>query len=406
MQYTFNVQKIYQYLLIILAFLMPLSVSLANLIIVLIVFLWLFSGGYKEKFNHIFKSKVLIASIIFYVVHIIGMLWTEDLSWGLHILHKMWYFILLLPVLYSIVRKEYIKYYLNSFFLAILLTEVISYLVWFEIIGDFMKATSQNPTPFMSHISYNPFLAFAIYLSVHEILFNDKIKGLMLFFYSLFSLAMMFNMFITGGRAGQAMFFLVIAILVFQFFKGQIIKASLVSILIITGVFFTAYQFSPIFKDRINLALEEVINYDIDSVSSNQSVKSSLGARILFASNSLDVIRENFILGVGTGDFPSEYKSMSIKNSPNGPYATNPHNMYLLILVQLGLVGLFSMIAIVYYQIKFALNRSDIFFRNVGVALPFLFLLIMMSDSYLLGHFTGLLFVFFSAFLYKDFEAN
>ena len=49
---------------------------------------------------------------------------------------------------------------------------------------------------------------------------------------------------------------------------------------------------------------------------------------------------------------------------------------------------------------------SNRFFRDAGFALPLLFLVIMWSDSYLLGHFTGLLFIFFSSFLYKYFEES
>ena len=59
-----------------------------------------------------------------------------------------------------------------------------------------------------------------------------------------------------------------------------------------------------------------------------------------------------------------------------------------------------------YYQIKISFTGSNKFVRDVGFSLPFLFLVIMLADSYLLGHFTSLLFVFFSSFLYKDFEKS
>ena len=157
----FDLEKTYQYLLIALAFLMPLTVSGANTIIVIICFLWLFSGDYKAKWNHIMSSKLMIASIVFYCLHVIGMLWTEDLQWGLHILHKMWYFLLFFPILFNIVQRKYINYYLSAFMLAIALTEIVSYLVWFQIIPEFKNASVINPTPFMSHISYNPILAIA-----------------------------------------------------------------------------------------------------------------------------------------------------------------------------------------------------------------------------------------------------
>jgi O-antigen ligase len=130
----FDLDKTYQYLLIALAFFMPLTVVGANLIILIIVLLWLCSGNYKSKYNDIISSKLMIASIVFYILHIIGMFWTEDLKWGFNILHKMWYFLLLLPVLYNIVNKEYTKYYIYAFLVAIALTEILSYLIWFEII--------------------------------------------------------------------------------------------------------------------------------------------------------------------------------------------------------------------------------------------------------------------------------
>ena len=132
---------------------MPLTVFGANLIIVLICFIWFFTGNYISKFNQIISNKFLLASIVFFITHLIGLLWTENLVWGFHIVHKMWYFLLLIPILYTIVRKELIKYYIYAFLSAIALTEIASYLVWFELVEPFKNATVQNPTPFMSHIS-------------------------------------------------------------------------------------------------------------------------------------------------------------------------------------------------------------------------------------------------------------
>jgi O-antigen ligase len=86
------------------------------------------------------------------------------------------------------------------------------------------------------------------------------------------------------------------------------------------------------------------------------------------------------------------------------PESENPHNMYILVLMQLGLVGLFSLLSIFYYQIQYSYNSPSKFIRDVGITLPILFLVLMLSDSYLLGHFTTLMYIFFSAFLYKDFE--
>jgi O-antigen ligase len=395
-----DMDKTYQFLLVILAFLMPLTVAGANIIITVICFLWLFSGNYKSKFYQISNNKLMLASIAFFSLHVVGLAWTEDLSWGLHIVHKMWYFIGLFPILYTIVRKDYISNYISAFLLAIAITEVFSYLVWFELIEPFKNASVSNPTPFMSHISYNPILAFAIYLVLHEIFFNKKITNLVFSLYSFFAITMTVNMFITGGRAGQVAFFIMLSILIFQILDKQRIKSLIIILIVIPGVFFSAYQLSDLFQKRVDLVLPEINNY------SNIAKSSSVGLRINFALNSLEVINKHPILGVGTGDFPAEYRKVNQINTPTLPHATNPHNMYILILMQLGLVGLFSMLSIFYYQIKLSYNSSNKFIRDVGIALPLMFLVMMLSDSYLLGHYTTLMYIFFSSFLYKDFEKN
>ena len=184
MQRVTTLEKIYQYLLILLAFLLPLTVFGGNLIIVIIVMIWAFSGGYKSKIEKILSSKLLLASIVFFIIHLIGLLWTEDMQWGFHIAKKMWYFLLLLPILWTIVNSQYIKYYLSAFLLAISFTELCSYLVWFEIIEPFKNATVGNPTPFMSHISYNPILAFSIYLVAHELIHTKQFSKLKYIAYS------------------------------------------------------------------------------------------------------------------------------------------------------------------------------------------------------------------------------
>ncbi|MDC3262000.1 O-antigen ligase family protein [Candidatus Pseudothioglobus singularis] len=339
----------------------------------------------------------MIASILFFFIHVVGLIWTEDLLWGLHIVHKMWYFIGLLPILYTIVRKDYIGHYISAFLLAISITEVFSYLVWFEIIEPFKNASVENPTPFMSHVSYNPILAFAIYLVLHEIFFNKKITNFVFSLYSFFAISMTFNMFITGGRAGQVAFFAMLVVLIIQILDKQRVRSLITIFIVIPSIFFTAYQTSDLFQQRVNLAYNQALEYHPES-------NNSIGYRITFALNSWKVIKENPIIGIGTGDFPIEYKKINEINKTAIPNTKNPHNMYILIVMELGIIGLISMLSIFYYQIKLSFNSSNRFIRDVGITLPFLFLVIMWSDSYLLGHYTTLMFVFFSSFLYKDFE--
>ena len=273
-----NLEKIYHYLLVILGFLLPLTVAGGNLIIGIIVLIWLFSGNYQSKISEIINNKLAIASILFFSIHVVGLIWTEDMLWGLHIVKKMWYFLLLLPILLTIVKKENIRYYISAFLLAMMLSELLSYLVWFEVIPAFKNATLINPTPFMSHISYNPLLAFTFYLVSHEVVFNKKLKDMQRYMYGFFALTITVNMFITGGRAGQVMFFASLIVLSFQFFRKSQVKASFMAIFLITVVAFSGYNYSPLFKNRI-----QQISYDLAKFTTNPDT--SIGHRINFTKN-------------------------------------------------------------------------------------------------------------------------
>jgi len=397
-----NLDQIYQYLLIALAFVFPLTVAGGNLVISIIVLIWLLSGNYKAKFNQIINNKLAVLSILFFSLHVLGLIWTDDIKWGLTIVKKMSDFLFLLPILLTITKKEYIKYYISAFILAMTLTEILSYLVWFEIINPLHKATVGNPTPTMSHISYNPYLTFGIYLITHELLCNKSLSTISKYFYAFFALTMSINMFITGGRAGQVMFFAMITILIFQYYNPKRIKAAVLTMIIVPSIFMSAYNLSPQFNNRVNAAIDNISSYGDNKGSRDTSV----GQRITYTLNSLKIIQNNPLFGVGTGDFPNEYKEMHIDNTPDVGLTVNPHNMYVLTTVQLGLLGLASMLLIFYHQLKFALSSKIRIVKDLGVVLPMLFLVIMWSDSYLLGHYTTILFVFFSSFLYKDFEEN
>lgn len=396
---SFDLDKVYQFSLIAIAFLMPLTVFGANFFIVLVSIFWLCSGNYREKLALIGDSRLMLASILFFLLHLVGLVWTDDMKWGFHILHKMWYFLLLFPIFYTIVRQDFIKYYVGAFLIAITISEIVSYLIWFELIPPFKYATISNPTPFMSHISYNPILAFSIYLLCYQVFLNGILSKLNYLAYLFFAITMSVNMFITGGRAGQVMFFVLIAILSFQIFSKKKFLALIIASILIPFIFYLAYSFSELFHYRVNEAISNVVNY-------SEKKNTSIGQRITYAINSWEIIINNVFFGVGTGDYPLEYNKVNDINSPQVLYSTNPHNMYILVFVQLGLLGIFSMLSIFFYQIKFALLSKDNFSRNVGLALPLFFIVIMFSDSYLLGHYTTLMFVFFSSFLHNNFARN
>jgi len=423
MRFSVNLNQIYQFLFIALAFLFPLTVSGGTVLAVTLIVIWVFSGNYRSKFEQIVSNKLSLACIAFFTLHLVGLLWTEDLDWGLYMVKKMSWLCLGLPILMTITQEDNRQKYLSAFLLAMTFSEICSYLIWFEVIPPFKHASVGNPTPFIDHISYNPLLAFAVYLLLHELLINKGLNTLRRYAYVIFASTMSVNMFITGGRAGHVMYFSMLVIVIFQYFEARRVAAFFTALIVIPVVFFSAYQLSPLFKIRTDNAIYTVVDYwEKETAQSAETKKglsiennpvqkaearfqilgTDLGARMTFVVNSYEIVKDNWLYGVGTGDFPSTYKAINKVNTPSQRDTVNPHNMYALEAVQFGVLGLVGLLAIFYYQFKIALASQDRFVRDVGVALPALFMIIMLAESYLLGHNSTYLFVICSAFLYKN----
>jgi len=396
-----KIDNINSYLLMLTAFFLPLTVFGGNFFAVLIFLLWLVKADFKSDFKRLKSNKLVIAVLLYLLLHVIALLWTADMEFGLYTLRKQLKF-LFIPIFMLFVKREHVKYYILAFLASMSLSEIWSYGIFFELLPLYGGATLIDPIPLMSHANYTPFLTIAIYFLLYYVLFDHSIDKIKKITYGFFIITMSINIFITGGRAGQVMYFAMLVVLIFQYFPKNVFKAATVSLFVLLISFSTFYSNSKIFSDRVNAAVTELSDY-------KNHTHSSTGMRISSAINSWSIIKEHPIIGVGTGDYKNEFINASIKNNmklESTLMIYNPHNMYVLILVQFGLLGLVSMLYMFYAQIKIATNSNEEFVRKIGVALPLLYLLIMLSDSYLMVHMTGLLFMFISSFVYKDYETD
>lgn len=379
-------------LLVLFAFALPLSSSGGSVLAILLILSWLTSGRMKENLNEIVHNPVAIAVLLYIALHIIGLLWTDDLGWGLHILKKQWK-LLLFPLFLSLVKKDHIKYYMASFIAAIFIKACKSYLVWLNIIT--LPPASIFTTLGTTHVMYNPMLALACYIILQNLLFGTN-KPVARYLQIALLLFLSCNMFITVGRTGQVAFFVFLAVALFQYFYARS-KTMLVAGLLLLPLLITAtYQFSSTFKDRVDLAINEIDNYESFEIT-------SVGCRLWFYKNTFLLIKENWLIGTGTGDFPGEYAKINKIHSPTMPDTDNPHNQYLLVISQFGIGGFITLVAIFFSQLIQAFKKKD-HLTPLRQAFPIFFLVIMLAESYLQVYGTGFLFSLFSSFLYKDFS--
>ena len=389
-QYRHRAGVINTWLTALLAFFIVLSTSAVSVLAILILLLWLFEGDFVEKLSEIIHNPVALSVLGLLTVLTLGLLWSPDVSAGLDVIKARWK-LAMLPVFLTSVDTSHRRRYLYFFVAGVCVAMVMTYLAWFDIL-HYADVTTTHLTKKNSHVVYNPLLAFGIYLVAHEALWGNRKTGQRVGL-SVLGVIMTLNMFITEGRIGQLVFFILLILLIFQVFHRQRIKAFFVISLVVPALFAASYYLSPVFRHRVKMACQEVHQF-------HENPNTSVGLRLLFWQNSYAIIHQHPVLGIGTGGFSSSYFSQNKKMKSFHISTDNPHNQYLLVTATLGIPGLVALLSIFIVMFRQAWSVNDEWCR-VRFAFPLFFLTIMLTESYLKVFETAFLFSLFSAVLFN-----
>jgi O-antigen ligase len=127
---------------------------------------------------------------------------------------------------------------------------------------------------------------------------------------------------------------------------------------------------------------------------------SSIGLRLIFWKSSLSIFADYPLLGAGTGSFANEF--LSHANGYETLKADNPHNEYLLIACQLGIVGLGIFLWLLYSLFNESKRMSDMY----GSALQGLVVAMAVGclfNSFLRDHGEGHFFAIYAGMLFSTF---
>lgn len=354
------------YLLMLYAFFLPISTKFATNIFIAIAILTFLSGNIKEKFLNVIQNKFVISVLLFYLMHIVWMIGTDNTPTALFKLKEFKY-LLYIIIIYMVLQKEFIYKILNSFMLAILLSEIISYCLLFEIrIPSFIcnyrflhEYAYETNVPFMdTYTVYSVSLSLVLGLIFYRLLTHQIKNYFIWIIYSLFFISASFNIFIVASRVGYILFSTTIMLTLFFVYRKQFLKVIVFSTLLITAGYTLAFHYSPYFKERATSAINDFKD------SFNESYSTSGGRRIGYYAYGWEVFKENPLFGVGTGDHFKEVIKIIDQNetNPENKYAlyigyNSGHNgsfdsEYLDIAIQFGIIGL-----LLYFNILFQLIR-------------------------------------------------
>jgi len=162
--------------------------------------------------------------------------------------------------------------------------------------------------------------------------------------------------------------------------------------LVLMGLAVAAYQASPRLHDRVGLVVSEFHAWQPD-----HGKDTSTGQRLDFYYNTLHIIQQHPVFGVGTGGFPAAFAQQT--QGKDVLQTRNPHNEYLMIAVQAGVIGLALLLYLFYMQWRYAALQDTPFRQDAARGLVLAYLTNSMFNSPLLDHADGLLFAFMAAVL-------
>ncbi len=347
-----NFTKYISFLLVAYAFSFPVSRALTNTLEVLLVLLWLLEGNWEEKYN-LYKRNLLSLSIFLLIgFSALSILWHGDVEVSLRYIAK-YHHLITIFIFYSSFDRTYTKHVFSAFFLAVFASELLSYGIFFELI-HYKNVSPRDPTPFMSHMAYSSVLAFTVSALLVKAYYEKTLKYRL--GYLFFSLTASINLFVNGGKTGQVIFIVLIFIIGLHFIKSKI-KAILIAVSTLTVVFLLAFNYSPNFKNRsiqlYNGLDKMILEHDFDHSGSRRVALSILG---------VDTFLDNPFLGTGLSynmAHAEQYLKSNNFNLKNIKHYADYHSAFITISVQLGIIGLFISLMIIYALFTFKINSKE-----------------------------------------------
>lgn len=348
------------HLIVIFAFFVPLSMTGRRATFFVLFLVFLIRGNYLDYFRQGVKDKLVQAFLIYFLIHIIWLIGTENFDQAKRVIHEAKF--LLYPLLFiTLIDKKFLPRIFSAFFLGMLLSELWSYGIFFEIlppnIHDGHQGTPADPTPVFHHTHYGFMLAITITLVLQRFFYEKDpplVKAVIIFFFVTATI----NIFITAGRTGYVLYILLLLTLFLLVFKKRIFVALGAVLAVCSVTFVLAFNFSDTFHQRFVQTITSV-----ESMYKQQNYNSSLGARAAVLLHSQELVAQNWIVGVGTGDhLDAVRKELLEKHPQHAGFAKmfqHLHNEYFTAILQFGVIGLLAFLYLIYQLVRYPQNNPS-----------------------------------------------
>ncbi|MGR9087792.1 MAG: O-antigen ligase family protein, partial [Gammaproteobacteria bacterium] len=288
--------------------------------------LWLFSGRIRTLPATVRRHPAAAWSLLLLLTLLIGCGYGDTAQEEAVSVLKKYRELFFIPVLIPFFSSA--RYRVRAW-TAVMAASVLSLLIsYFMYFGFFNAASIQDPS-LKSRITHSILMAYFAFFCLHRAVDNPRF----VWGYSLLAAAAIINLFfIVEGRTGQLIFLVLVFLFGFQRFA---LKGRMATMLVMVAGLGLFMMYSNK-AERINEGVSNTQEYLQDR---GEKKVSSMGQRYTFWKYSIQLIAEKPIFGHGTGSFAREYQRIA---EGERFLAQHPHNEFLFIGAQLGVLGLIS----------------------------------------------------------------
>jgi O-antigen ligase len=313
------------------------SPPVMNLAALLLLAVILSSAELRQSLWDTWRLPMVKFVLLFYAVMIVGTTYSiapKDVAVRMAI---GWSKLLLVPIALSLFADTRWKLrFLKAFVGVVAVCSVISFGLWiFEI--DLPVASKERGIFLRNHATQG--MAFAVGAFGALLLALESGAGRLRYLYALSGLLLLGNIaLVTIGRSGYlvAIVCAIGAVSGYVFFGQRRlgVRGVVGAVLLVVGVA-SILVLVPTSRERMLLGVQEVKSYD------QATEVTSMGIRMIFWKNTLEMIREQPMIGYGTGAFGTAYdRKIEGRTGVAATPAGDPHNQYMKITAENGLVAL------------------------------------------------------------------
>ena len=377
----------------------PVSTALDNILLSVAALAWLAGAEYKAKIAVLVRNPVFRAALLLFGLLLIGTLYGKAAPGDSGLFLKKYTDLVLIPVLawaFIAARNRTRALQLFAGVLAVILLMSCALKSGLLPVQPWLRATPDSALVFKLRITHNILMAFGAFLFAW-LCCGTGTRTAKLVWGALSTLAIANVLLMVESATGY--FVLIGLVLLFGWQRRQLkgigiaLGAALAIITVLSLVPGTT------FHKRVQQILFEVQHQDPD-----RPAQTSAGYRLEYYRNTLALIGRNPVFGTGTGSFPAAYAEL-VQGTGRDP-ARNPHNQFLLIAVQTGLVGLGALLWLLWQQWRLAPQLPTPLERGLAQGFVAMTVIVCMLNSALLDHTEGLLYAWLTAVLYAGLESR